>query len=428
MIYSAIQDNLNVNLLENFKKTKSTILFGTGNLGKIALKAIKNTNINITAIADNDENKWGKKWHGYEVINPEDIKNFKNVDTVIIASLNFPYMRKQVFEINETINVYDFDFLLNELNLADCGTDWSVERCKEQLDLYVYSVAAQKRKKDLYLNSIDLVLTEKCSLKCKDCSNLMQYYAKPVDEDFDTLINSIDKILSNVGFIREIRIIGGEPLLYKKIDLAINHLLKYDNYEKIYIYTNGTIVLKGDKMNVFNNPKVIFKISNYGSISRNVEKLENKLDELKIKYITERVRTWQDCAIIGKFEREEKLTKFIFGNCCENQGLTVLHGKLYLCPFSAHATNLDAIEKYDNDIIDTKNIKNKEDFKKELQDLYFNRDYIGACHSCNGRDHNVSKVDAAVQTKQYGLSLTGPASIRRVDPLCDEATTELCSM
>ena len=159
--------------------------------------------------------KWGKKWNGYEVINPEDIKNFKNVDTVIIASLNFPYMRKQVFEINETINVYDFDFLLNELNLADCGTDWSY-RCKEQLDLYAYSVAAQKRKKDLYLNSIDLVLTEKCSLKCKDCSNLMQYYAKPVDEDFDTLINSIDKILSNVGFIREIRIIGGEPLFIKK--------------------------------------------------------------------------------------------------------------------------------------------------------------------------------------------------------------------
>ena len=66
----------------------------------------------------------------------------------------------------------------------------------------------------------------------------MQYYAKPIDEDYDTLINSIDKILSNVGFIREIRIIGGEPLLYKKIDLVINHLLKFKNYEKIYIYKN----------------------------------------------------------------------------------------------------------------------------------------------------------------------------------------------
>ena len=71
-----------------------------------------------------------------------------------------------------------------------------------------------------------------------------------------------------------------------------------------------------------------------------------------------------------------------------------------MCPFAAHATNLDAIEKYDEDIIDTKNITNKEDFKRELQDLYFNREYIGACHSCNGRDHNVSKVEAAVQTKE----------------------------
>ena len=399
MLYSVAQDNLNINILQNFKETKSTILFGTGNLGKIALKAINNTNIEVIAIADNDEGKWGKQWNGYDVINPKDIKNYNQVDSIIIASLNFPYMRKQVLDVNKSINIYDFDFLLNEINLEDCNTDWSVDRCKEQLDLYTYSVNAQKKKGDLFLNSIDLVLTEKCSLKCKDCSNLMQYYAKPVDEDFDTLVNSIDKILSTVGHIREVRIIGGEPLLYKKIDLVINHLLKYDNYDKIYIYTNGTIVLKGDKMNVFNNPKVVFKISNYGEISRNVEKLENKLDELNIQYITERVRTWQDCAIIDKFDRDEELTKSIFGNCCENQGLTVLHGKLYLCPFAAHATNLDAIEKYDDDIIDTKDEKNL-DFKKQLEDLYFNREYIGACHSCNGRDHNVAKVEAGVQTKE----------------------------
>tara|TARA_B100000767_G_scaffold274690_1_gene308521 strand:- start:1050 stop:2276 length:1227 start_codon:yes stop_codon:yes gene_type:complete len=399
MLYSVAQDNLNLNLLQNFKETKSTILFGTGNLGKIALKAINNTNIEVIAIADNDESKWGKQWNGYDVINPKDIKNYNQVDSIIIASLNFPYMRKQVLDVNKSINIYDFDFLLNEINLEECNTDWSADRCKEQLDLYTYSVNAQKKKGDLFLNSIDLVLTEKCSLKCKDCSNLMQYYAKPVDEDFDTLVNSIDKILSTVGHIREVRIIGGEPLLYKKIDLVINHLLKYDNYDKIYIYTNGTIVLKGDKMNVFNNPKVVFKISNYGEISRNVEKLENKLDELNIQYITERVRTWQDCAIIDKFDRDEKLTKSIFGNCCENQGLTVLHGKLYLCPFAAHATNLDAIEKYDDDIIDTKDEKNL-DFKKQLEDLYFNREYIGACHSCNGRDHNVAKVEAGVQTKE----------------------------
>ena len=85
------------------------------------------------------------------------------------------------------------------------------------------------------------------------------------------------------------------------------------------------------------------------------------------------------------------MTKNIFGNCCENQGLTVLHGKMYLCPFAAHATNLDAIEKYPNDIIDTKNVESG-NFKKKIEDLYFNREFIGACNYCNGRDHNEGKV------------------------------------
>ena len=150
MFYSANQDALNTNLLENFSKSKFTVLFGTGNLGKIALNAIKKSDISIVAIADNDESKWGNKWNGYDVINPKDILKIKNLDSVVIASLNFPYMRKQILEINNSINIYDFDFLLNNINLSECNTDWSVDRCKEQLDLYVYSVASQK-KKDLFL-------------------------------------------------------------------------------------------------------------------------------------------------------------------------------------------------------------------------------------------------------------------------------------
>ena len=226
--------------------------------------------------------------------------------------LNFPFMKKQCKNINNDLKVLDFDFLLNNIDLNDCKTQWSPERCKQELDLYIYSLEAQRDKEQLLLNSIDLVLTEKCSLKCKDCSNLMQYYAKPIDEDYELLVKSIDKLLTNVGYIREIRIIGGEPLLYKKIDLIIKKLLEYKNYDKIFIYTNGTIVFKDEKMKIFQNDKIMFKISNYGKISRNVEKLENSLSNLKIDYITERVKTWQDCAKIEKYERDEDLTKFIF--------------------------------------------------------------------------------------------------------------------
>ena len=283
------------------KKYEGVILFGTGNLGKIVLNALNKAKIDVVAIADNNESNWNKEWNGHKVISIDELAKTKNSHPVIIASLNFPYMKRQLEDIKIT-NYFDSDFLFSEfeINLLDCNTDWTPSRCKEQIDLYIYSVNAPREKKDLYLNSIDLVLTEKCSLKCKDCSNLMQYYAKPIDEDFNELILSLDKFLSSVNFIREIRLIGGEPLIYKKIDLVIKKLLTYKNFETIHIYTNGTIVLKDDKMKCFQNNKILFKISDYGKISRNVSRLENKLKDLNIKFITEKIRTWQDCAKIEK--------------------------------------------------------------------------------------------------------------------------------
>ena len=83
----------------------------------------------------------------------------------------------------------------------------------------------------------------------------MQYYAKPVDEDFEVLKKSLNNFLSSVDFVGEIRLIGGEPLLYKKIGDVMELILQYNNYNKIYVYTNGTIVFKNNKMNVFQNEK-----------------------------------------------------------------------------------------------------------------------------------------------------------------------------
>ena len=101
----------------------------------------------------------------------------------------------------------------------------------------MYSVLAHKKKEtELKVDSIDLMLTEKCSLKCKDCSNLMQFYAKPVDEDFEIVIKSIDKFLNTVDYVREIRLLGGEPLMYKRVDEVVKYLLKYKNFDHYFFF------------------------------------------------------------------------------------------------------------------------------------------------------------------------------------------------
>jgi hypothetical protein len=188
--------------------------------------------------------------------------------------------------------------------------------------------------------------------------------------------------------------------MYKRIDEVINKVLEYSNFNKLVVFTNGTIVPKQEKVKTFQNQKIIFKISNYGEISKNVTKLENFLSLNKIRYISERVTRWQDCARIEKFDRPISLTKEIFGNCCVNEALTMLHGKLYLCPYSAHAENLDAIPKTSSDSIDLNILDNNDVIKGNIRSLVFNKEYLGACNWCNGRDYNVSNVEAALQTEK----------------------------
>ena len=381
------------------KFSRGVIIFGTGNLGTLAMKSLEQKKIKMICFADNNRRNQNKKFKNYNVIAPEQLQNEIYNYPILICSLNFRYFKRQLDSLGVK-DYHDTDFLFEKLDLDNSETEWSQERCKNQIDLYNYAVSSARDKSKLRLNSLDLVLTEKCSLKCKDCSNLMQYYAKPVDEDFDLLMKSLGKFMDSVDFIQEIRFIGGEPFMYKRIDEVINKVLEYSNFNKLVVFTNGTIVPKQEKVKTFQNQKIIFKISNYGEISKNVTKLENFLSLNKIRYISERVTRWQDCARIEKFDRPISLTKEIFGNCCVNEALTMLHGKLYLCPYSAHAENLDAIPKTSSDSIDLNILDNNDVIKGNIRSLVFNKEYLGACNWCNGRDYNVSNVEAALQTEK----------------------------
>ena len=202
------------------RKDKEIIIFGTGNFGQIVLSALKKIGLKTIFFSDNNENNWNKTWAGLKVLSHKDLsENYKD-NPVLIASLSNSYIKKQLKKLNIR-KVHDVDFIFSntDLNLQECGTNWSARRCKEQLDSYMFATNAEKNKKSqLRVKHLDLVLTEKCSLKCKDCSNLMQYYAKPVDEDYEILTQSLDKFMKNVDFVNEVRLIGGEPLMYKKID------------------------------------------------------------------------------------------------------------------------------------------------------------------------------------------------------------------
>ena len=96
----------------------------------------------------------------------------------------------------------------------------------------------------LYVKSLDVQITEKCSLGCKDCSNLMQYYSKPRDSDYKTLIKSIDRFMSCVDEIYEFRVLGGDPFMNKEMHKIIKNLSSFQKVKTIAIYTNARFIQK----------------------------------------------------------------------------------------------------------------------------------------------------------------------------------------
>ena len=78
--------------------------------------------------------------------------------------------------------------------------------------------------------------------------------------------------------------------------------------------------------------------------------------------------------------------------------MSLLHGKLYRCPFSANATNLKAIPNDASEIVDLGDEKIPFNIlKDQIKELTYDKKYLTACNLCNGRDYNTPAIDAAVQ-------------------------------
>ena len=90
-----------------------------------------------------------------------------------------------------------------------------------------------------------------------------------------------------------------------------------------------------------------------------------------------------------------------FMGCCNRDVISLLHGKLYRCPFSANADNLKAIPEDKSDYVDLcdKNIP-IDQLKEKIKELSYNKDFLTACSYCNGRDYNVPNIKAAEQSKK----------------------------
>jgi len=350
------------------------------------INACKDNKIEIAALCDNETRKTVQKVNGLEVIHtPQLIKRFPKA-RLIIAYQNVQECVDQLSSMGYE-KFYSPLELLESYDVSNHKHELPEGYIKNKVSLCIESHQAYFDESKIHLRSLDIVITTKCSMKCESCCNLMQYFVAPKNTD-DQILKAISTLEENVDLISEFRVIGGEPLVNKDWATITNGLVAQNNKRKIFIYTNGTIAPKEDVLKSFDGKNINFYITDYGKLSKNIDKLEEGLNKYKVNYVRKPAGNWVDCSTLRKHNRSPKDNSVVFKECCAKQFYTLLSGKLFTCPFIANAYELNAIPNNRMDYVDLLENVNSKDLRNQISKLVKMDKFFPACDYCDGRPYD----------------------------------------
>lgn len=371
---------------------QAIIVYGASVYGELAYAALKQMGLEPDYYCD--KSKGRKEYFGINVIAPEDLEDFKGAN-IIIASADFFHEIKKILEEKECANLFD----MSEMLQMPLRKEQLSNRAQEMYDnrQHYIDIVRNQSEDRLVFNRIQYVVSERCSLKCKDCSHLIQYYKNPQDIDLDLYKPAFDLLLEQSDYIAELRILGGEPFMNRDMGKVIEWYHDSSKIQSISVYTNGTIVPDVNILRALQKDNVKVHISNYKVNESRIEKLVKVLDAYHIQYFVRAYDAWQDAGGVEFRDYSEEQKKAIFSVCFERNGYTFLKGRLYRCPREAHAMNLKAMPDAKEDYVDLLHWSGtKEELTRQLRNLQ-EHSYLEGCNYCGGPDNHTQSIPAGRQ-------------------------------
>ncbi len=239
-------------------------------------------------------------------------------------------------------------------------------------------------------------ITDRCTLQCKECSALIPYFKKRSEAEYDLLIQDIDKILNIVDEIICLEFIGGEPLLYSKLEALLQYTQKISKIKMVEITTNATIVPNEELIQVLKNEKTLVQISEYKNIDKQkIGEVQKILEENSIKYKVLEMDRWYSYGNADKRMRSKRELLYSYYYCNDNESCRTLYdGKIFVCGRAAAlygigklTDNSSFLEVRQNDKITNENIK----------DFYLHKKYAEACDFCDVSRDVLKVVEVAEQ-------------------------------
>lgn len=378
---------------EMLRSEQKVLIYGAGNYGEIAFYALKAIGIEVDRFVDRAYA--GRKYLGKEVISSSKLCEHTE-DVIIIASLN--YFRT----LAEYAAGQGCSYLYSMIELMKCRLDENVlsEYARDEYNNpHKYRIAVLNAfVEGLIVDHIEVVITEKCSLRCKDCANLIPYFENAKHFDMEEIIVQLSRFLDAVDVLSDLRILGGEPFLHPEIDKLLKYAQNNPKIQLITIDTNSTVVPSQNVMSLLKHPKVVVHMSDYGKVSVRLDKLDRLFSEAEIIHYIHHYDKWNDIGDLNYRSYSDEDVQHIFEKCIMSKCHSFYNGKLYLCPRAGAGERIGAFVNHEGEYIDftSSNVKT-EDYRTQIEKLIHTDHHITACMYCNGSGNYSQKIDAAIQ-------------------------------
>ena len=371
------------------------VIYGAGIFGEYTLRALQAHGAEPVCFCDRA--KSGKEYLGYPVYDYTAITRYESPVVLVAAGAQFNEVYQFLLDrgITDLYSIGKFVFEDTRLPMETLSLQGQDVQYYKRL--YQFGLNYHKNADKFYIFSLDWMITTRCSLRCKECSNLMQYYKNPENIDKKRLQEELERVLEIVDGIMDIRVIGGEPFMHPEIADIMEPFLDDSRIGNFSIYTNGSILPKGKMLRILKHPKVKCEISDYGSLVKNFSKFVELMQKEGIRHRVAELEEWQKLG--GLYDRKSTETDMrnTFRICYCNDLFTMLEGKIYRCPYSANGRKLGAIPYKEEDVVDLYG-GSVQYLKQKLKYLVFDKEFDYACGYCSGRNNHLGTVPPAEQT------------------------------
>lgn len=374
---------------------RTIIVYGTGVLGELTYYGLQSMGITPDYYCDHDPEE--TKFMGITVLPPTKLANYSSAVFMVAFK---DYCEKAIENLKSAgcSNLYHILPLL-ELDFSFFELSHRAQEMLLRRKAYAGMIKSLCKKDAIRIQHLELMVTERCSLRCKDCSSLVPWFKAPEDIDLYKYKCEFDKLVRAVDFISELSVLGGEPFLNNEISGFMESYVDCDKIGMIAFYTNGTVIPNAKLLEILSHEKIWVHISNYGNVSKNILKLTELFDGAGVKYFVRTYSEWQDAGNFRKRGRSEAELKKQYENCFKARCYSFYKGKLYCC---ARASNGAAAQVIDDDR------RNSFDFnigKTELSDEetvqnlkeWLSGPYFPVCDFCDGLINGRTGVKPAIQ-------------------------------